>query len=313
MIEVRNLTRRYGQFVAVDDISFQARPGEIVGFLGPNGAGKTTTMRVLTGYIPPTSGTVRIAGVDVMEDSLEARRHTGYLPETVPLYPDMTVREMVNFVADLRGVASRRARVDEALAQVGMTERAGSLIRSLSKGMRQRVGLAQALVHSPPILILDEPTIGLDPHQVIEVRDLVRGLGAADRTVLFSTHILSEAEQVCDRVLIIAGGRIVAEGAPDALRDSLQRGGRVYLRLANAPELKQVRRVLGDVAGVAGVESESGGFVVQMVKGMDARAAVAGEAVRAGWRVLEMRPWGATLEDIFLEFTASSRTIKRRR
>jgi ABC-2 type transport system ATP-binding protein len=305
MIEVRNLTKKYGDFVAVDNISFEARPGEILGFLGPNGAGKTTTMRVLTGYMPPTSGTVSVAGLDIFEDALEARRHIGYLPERVPLYPDMTVRGSVSFVAELQQVPHRRQRVDAVLERVGMAGRADSLIRNISKGMRQRVGLAQALVHNPDVLILDEPTIGLDPHQVIDLRKLVRELGA-DRTVMFSTHILSEAEQVCDRVLIIEKGRLVAEGAPDKLRDELGRGGRVYLRLGGRPpEERQVVKTLKDLGGVVEVQSEGDGYLIEMAKGVDVRADLADLAVHAGWRVIELRPWAMTLEDLFLEITTA--------
>ncbi len=305
MIEVRNLTKQYGKFVAVDDISFEAHPGEILGFLGPNGAGKTTTMRVLTGYMPPTAGQVTIAGLDIFEDSLEARRHIGYLPERVPLYPDMTVRGSVSFVAEMQRVPDRRQRVDAVLEQVGMIGRADSLVRNISKGMRQRVGLAQALVHDPDVLILDEPTIGLDPHQVIDLRALVRRLGA-DRTVMFSTHILSEAEQVCDRVLIIEGGRLVAEGAPDTLRDNLGRGGRIFLRLGGRPpDDNQVCRALKAIGGVVDAVPEGDGYLIETAKGVDARAEVAEAAVQAGWRVIELRPWAMTLEDIFLELTTA--------
>ena len=304
MIEVEHLTKRFGSLTAVDDISFTARPGEILGFLGPNGAGKTTTMRILTGFMPPTSGLARVAGWDIFEDSLEARRHIGYLPETVPLYPDMTVRGYLDFVADLRRVPGRRVRVQAVLEQVGMAERARSLIRNLSKGMRQRVGLAQALVHDPEVLILDEPTIGLDPHQVIEVRELVRTLGA-DRTVMFSTHILSEAEQVCDRVLIIERGRIVAEGPPQALRDQLQRGGRVYLRLREALPAGEVLPVLEQVRGVDGAAPEGEGYRVQMTAGADVRGEIAAALMARGWHVVELRPWAMTLEDIFLELTTA--------
>ena len=244
MIDVQHLTKRYGDFTAVDDISFQARPGEILGFLGPNGAGKTTTLRVLTGFMPPTAGTVIVAGHDVEADSLAARAQVGYLPESVPLYPDMTVRGYLDFVADLRRVPDRRARVAALIGRVGLDARADSLIRNLSRGMRQRVGLAQALVHDPPVLILDEPTVGLDPHQIVEVRALIETLGR-DRTVMLSTHILSEAEQMCDRVLIIQQGRIVAEGQPDTLRDQLQRGARILLRLADAPDAADRDRAAG--------------------------------------------------------------------
>ncbi|MBC7871179.1 MAG: ABC transporter ATP-binding protein [Chitinophagaceae bacterium] len=202
MIEVQNLTKRYGNYLAVDNISFEAQPGEILGLLGPNGAGKTTTMRVLTGFLPPNGGKISIAGFDVLTDSMQVRRQVGYMPERIPIYPDMTVEGYVTFWAKLRGVTRPRKRVAEVLEQVQLYDRRRSLVRNLSKGMRQRLGLAQALVHDPKVVILDEPTIGIDPQQVIEVRESVRQLGQ-NHTVLFSTHILSEAEQVCDRVIII--------------------------------------------------------------------------------------------------------------
>src|SRR5258708_2405432 len=249
MIEVDHLTKRYGTFTAVNAISFSADAGEILGFLGPNGAGKTTTMRMLTGYMPPTDGTAKIAGYDVLEQSIDVRRHVGYLPETVPLYPDMTVQGYVRYIADLRNVEKSASRVEDVLKIVGMYERRNSLIRNISKGMRQRVGLAQAIVHDPEVLILDEPTIGLDPLQTLEVRHLVRDLGKL-HTIMFSTHILSEAEQVCDQVIIIDRGHIVAMDTPKALRDQLQRGGRLYIRLNDVPSAQEVRKVIMSVAGV---------------------------------------------------------------
>lgn len=221
MIEVTRLTKRFGDRIVVDRISFSAKPGEVVGLLGPNGAGKTTTMRMLSGFLPPSEGTVKIAGHDVVTDSLNARRSVGYLPERVPVYPDMTVREFVLFWARLRGRRDAKARADAVIAQVNLSERRDTLIRNLSKGMRQRLGFAQALAHDPPVLILDEPTIGIDPRQVIEVRDTVRDLGKT-KTVLFSTHILSEAEHVCDRVVILHQGRIVAQGKPADLKRKLR-------------------------------------------------------------------------------------------
>jgi ABC-2 type transport system ATP-binding protein len=221
MIEITKLTKRFGDRTAVDHISFTAKPGEVVGLLGPNGAGKTTTMRMLTGFIPPTEGTATIAGHDIVKDSLAARQNVGYLPERVPFYPDMTVREYVTFWASLRGRRDAQARADIVIEQVSLTERRNTLIRNLSKGMRQRVGFAQALAHDPPVLILDEPTIGIDPQQVIEVRETVRELGKT-KTVLFSTHILSEAEHICDRVVIIHQGRIVAQGKPAELKRKLR-------------------------------------------------------------------------------------------
>ena len=213
MISVESLTKDYGTRRAIDSLTFDAKKGEILGFLGPNGAGKTTTMRILCGYMPPTAGTATVAGYDILNDSLEVRRRVGYLPETVPLYPDMTVFDYLKFMADLRHLPDADDRVDDVLEQVHMVDRADGYIGNLSKGMRQRVGLAQALLHKPEVLILDEPTIGLDPAQIIEVRNLIRKIGE-ERTVLLSTHILSEAQQVCNRVLIINKGHIVAEDTP---------------------------------------------------------------------------------------------------
>ncbi len=303
MIQVDNLTKRYGRFVALDRISFRARQGEIVGFLGPNGAGKTTTMRILTGYMPPTDGTAKVAGLDVFEDSLEVRRRVGYLPETVPLYRDMTTRGYLKFVAELRGVPRPKQRADEALERVGMQDRARSLIRSLSKGMRQRVGLAQAIVHDPQVLILDEPTIGLDPHQVQDLRALIRELGST-RTVLLSTHILSEAEQVCDRIVIIDRGHIVAEDTPDRLRETLSLGGRLFVRV-DGGQTEAVARALRRVEGVAAVETlRKGEYLVRAHAEQDVRAALAKAVVAQGWALLELRPWATTLEEIFLELTA---------
>ena len=249
MIEVEGLTKYYGKFKALDDISFSIEAGEIVGFLGPNGAGKTTTMRILTGFMPASDGYATVAGFEVTEDSMEVRRRIGYLPETVPLYKEMTVWQYVDYMANLHGMrgSSRADRVEEVLEQVDMIDRAESLISSLSKGMRQRVGLAQALVHRPRVLILDEPTIGLDPRQVREVRDLIRELGS-DRTVLLSTHILSEVSQLCSRILVINNGRIVAEDDPDTLAARLQGSNRFMIRAANvepdemAPEVGERRR-----------------------------------------------------------------------
>lgn len=303
MIDVQNLSKRYGRFLALDAISFHAAEGEILGFLGPNGAGKTTTMRILTGYTPPTSGTARVAGFDVLDDSLEMRRHVGYLPETVPLYRDMTVRSYVDYIAQLHGVANRRQQVDEVLERVGMSERGRSLIRSLSKGMRQRVGLAQALVHDPPVLILDEPTIGLDPHQIQDVRALIQELGAR-RTVLLSTHILSEAEQMCDRIAIIDRGRIIATGAPAELQAQLQRGGRLFVRIGRNPAPREVIRLFEGIRGVERATPERDGYLIVTHNNADVRAALAAAAVGHGLELLELRPWALTLEEIFLELTA---------
>src|SRR5262245_54465986 len=225
MIQVEGLTKYYGSYKAIDSLSFHADPGEVVGFLGPNGAGKTTTMRILTGYMPANEGKVTIAGYDIFEQSLAARQHIGYLPETVPLYKEMTVWQYVDFMASLRGMKNpgRADRVDEVLEQVGMLDRADSLIDGLSKGMRQRVGLAQALVHKPSVIILDEPTIGLDPRQLQGIRELIRSTGE-NAAVLLSTHILEEVKAMCSRILVINNGQIVAEDDPATLAKRLQGG-----------------------------------------------------------------------------------------
>lgn len=220
MIKVNGLTKDYGARRAISNVTFDAEQGEVVGFLGPNGAGKTTTMRILCGYMPPTEGEALVAGYDVVSESLEVRKRVGYLPETVPLYNDMTVFDYLKFMAELRHIPSVPDRVDEALEMVGMTDRADGFISNLSKGMRQRVGLAQALLHRPEVLILDEPTIGLDPGQVVDVRNLIREIGK-ERTVLLSTHILSEAQNICDRVLIINKGKIVTEDTTQNLQARL--------------------------------------------------------------------------------------------
>ncbi len=306
MITVESLTKRYGRFTALRGITFQAESGEILGFLGPNGAGKTTTMRILTGYMPPTSGKAAVAGYDVFTDSLEVRKRVGYLPETVPLYPDMTVHGYVKYVAELRGVPQAASRADDVLRAVGMESRRESLIRSISKGMRQRVGLAQALVHDPQVLILDEPTIGLDPRQTLEVRDLVRSLGK-NHTIMFSTHILSEAEQVCDRVVIIDRGAIVAMDKPEALREQLQQGARLFVRVGKAESAEAARRMLRNVTGVADVMPFNDGFSVEARRGVDIRARLAGAITESGLELLELRPLAMSLEDIFLELTMHQR------
>ncbi len=301
MIEVQNLTKRYGSVLAVDNISFTASPGQVTGFLGPNGAGKTTTMRMLTGFMPPTSGKAVVAGFDVFDQSLEVRRRVGYLPENVPLYRDMTALGYLMYMAEIRGVANRRQKAQEVLERVALVERANSQIRTLSKGMRQRVGLAQALLHDPDVLILDEPTIGLDPLQVLELRELVRELGKR-HTVLFSTHILSEAEQVCDSVVIINGGKIVAQGAPSELRGTLERGGRVFVRL-NVPAETALPR-LQSLPAIAYAEATMDGIVATPSDAnADPRPAIARAVIDSGWDLIELRPMAVNLEEIFLELT----------
>jgi gliding motility-associated transport system ATP-binding protein len=301
MILVEGLTKDYGLRRAIDNLTFSAEKGEIVGFLGPNGAGKTTTMRILCGYMPPTLGRAEVAGFDVVEQSLEVRKRVGYLPETVPLYPDMSVFEYLMFMANLRKLSEAEDRVDEVLELVHMEERADGYIANLSKGMRQRVGLAQALLHQPEVLILDEPTIGLDPAQIIEVRNLIRTIGK-QRTVLLSTHILSEAQQVCDRVLIINKGHIVVEDSPESLRSRLAGAQHVIVKVAGDGD--GLDKLLAKSAGVLKVgESKDGGLEVEVAPGKDIRPDLARGVVGAGYDLLELRPVGMSLEDIFLELT----------
>lgn len=301
MIEVNNLTKRFGSVTAVDSVTFSAKHGQVTGFLGPNGAGKTTTMRMLTGFMPPTSGQAIVAGFDVFEHSFEVRKRVGYLPENVPLYRDMTVRGYLMYLGEIRGLTHLRDRADAALARVNLQDRAESRIRTLSKGMRQRVGLAQAIMHDPEVLILDEPTIGLDPLQVLELRDLVRELGKT-HTLLFSTHILSEAEQVCDSVVIINRGTIVAQGAPAELRSDLERGGRVLVRV-NAP-LEEARAALAALPDAKNVEIERDTLLVTpRTPDVDPRPDIARLVVERGWDLIELRPLAINLEEIFLEVT----------
>ncbi len=302
MIEVQNLTKKYGSAVAVDNISFTARPGQVTGFLGPNGAGKTTTMRILTGFLPPTSGKAVVAGFDVFEQSMEVRKRVGYLPENVPLYRDMSAIGYLKYLGEIRGIDRRQERAEMALEQVGMMGRANSRIRTLSKGMRQRVGLAATLLHDPDVLILDEPTIGLDPLQVLELRELVRELGKS-HTVLFSTHILSEAEQVCDSVVIIHQGQIVAQGSPQELRAQLERGGRVLVRV-DAPAEEAVA-VLRTVPSLLHVDTSADSSVIATPANpdVDPRPDIARAIVERGWNLMELRPLAVNLEEIFLEVT----------
>src|SRR5918992_293266 len=252
MIEVQNLTKRYGPVTAVDNVTFRAEAGEILGFLGPNGAGKTTTMRVITGYMPATEGKVAVAGYDVFEAPIEAKRRTGYLPETPPLYPDMTVRDYLNFVARIKGVPRRdiRSRVDEAMKKTWVADMAGRHCAKLSKGYKQRVGLAQAILHNPEVLVLDEPTAGLDPKQIIETRQLIRELGGS-HTIVLSTHILPEVSQTCQRVVIINKGRVVAVDTPDNLTARLSGAVSIYMQVAGPTD--DVERTLQQVPGVTQV------------------------------------------------------------
>jgi len=306
MIRVEGLTKDYGPRRAIDELTFDAQQGEILGFLGPNGAGKTTTMRILTGYMPPTSGKAQVAGFDVVDQSLEVRKRVGYMPETVPLYPDMTVIDYLKFMAELRRVKNAEDRAIELLEKLHMEDRAESYIANLSKGMRQRIGLAQALIHDPEVLILDEPTIGLDPAQIIEVRNLIRDLGK-ERTILLSTHILSEAQQMCNRVLIINKGHIVTEDTPERLQSRLIGAQRVMLQFGG--DTDGIEQVVSQVPGVAGLTSkEDGRLEFETAPGNDPRSQVARAVVNAGYDLLEMRPIGMSLEEIFLQLTRDEPT-----
>ncbi len=302
MIKVSGLTKDYGARRAINNLNFDAQQGEIVGFLGPNGAGKTTTMRILTGYMPPTDGEAIVAGYDVVEESLEVRRRVGYLPETVPLYTDMVVFDYLKFMGELRKIPNVDDRVEEVLDMVGLIDRADGYIGNLSKGMRQRVGLAQALLHRPEVLILDEPTIGLDPGQVVEVRELIRQIGK-ERTVLLSTHLLNEAQNICDRVLIINKGKIVTEDTTENLQARLIGAERAILRVRG--ESDDLAKTIRLVKGVQGVETKEDGAVeFEFASGKDVRPEVAKQVIKSGYDLLEMRPIGMSLEEIFLELTS---------
>lgn len=307
MIEVQNVTKRYGPFTAVKDVTFEVESGQILGFLGPNGAGKTTTMRILTGCIPPTEGRAVVAGYDVFDQPIAAKRRTGYLPETPPLYPDMTVREYLTFAAKISGVrgGERRTRIDTAMDRTSIADMADRHCGKLSKGYRQRVGLAQAILHNPDVLILDEPTAGLDPKQIIETRKLIRDL-AGDHTIILSTHILPEVAQTCDKVVIINKGRVVAVNTPDDLTEQLSGSETVRLEIdaAGADAGQSLSGVPG-VTQVSQVTDNAGHavFDVQSAAGADVRRELANTVVTNGWGLLELRPIKMSLEDIFLELT----------
>jgi ABC-2 type transport system ATP-binding protein len=303
MIKVSGLTKDYGARRAIHNLNFDAQQGEIVGFLGPNGAGKTTTMRILTGYMPPSDGEAIVAGYDVVEESLEVRKRVGYLPETVPLYTDMVVFEYLKYMGELRQIPNVDDRVDEVLDMVGLLDRSQGYIGNLSKGMRQRVGLAQALLHRPEVLILDEPTIGLDPGQVVEVRELIRDIGK-ERTVLLSTHLLNEAQNLCDRVLIINKGKIVAEDTTENLQSRLLGAERVVVRVRGDGE--ELADSIKEVKGVRKVETlDDGAVEFEFASGKDLRPEVAKQVIKSGYDLLELRPLGMSLEEIFLELTSN--------
>jgi gliding motility-associated transport system ATP-binding protein len=307
VIEVQHLTKRYGRVTAVDDVSFRVERGEILGFLGPNGAGKTTTMRILTGYMPATEGKAIVAGFDVFDQPLEAKRRTGYLPETPPLYPDMSVAEYLDFVAKVKGVPSneRRERIGYVMERTRITDMASRLTGKLSKGYKQRVGLAQALIHNPDVLILDEPTAGLDPKQIIETRQLIKQL-AGDHTIILSTHILPEVSQTCQRVVIINKGRVVAVDTPDNLTARLRGSETMYVQVdADGADATAALGRIPGVTRVAEADRRHGmvGYEVASEQGHDIRRDLARAIVSNGWGLLELRPMRMSLEEVFLSLT----------
>jgi ABC-2 type transport system ATP-binding protein len=318
VIEVQHLSKHYGPVRAVDDVSFRAESGEILGFLGPNGAGKTTTMRIITGYMPASEGKATVAGFDVFDHPIEAKKRTGYLPETPPLYPDMTVREYLNFVAKIKGVRKDiRGAVDTVMKKTWVADMADRHCAKLSKGYKQRVGLAQALIHNPEVLVLDEPTAGLDPRQIIETRQLIRELKGS-HTIVLSTHILPEVAQTCQKVVIINKGKVVAIDTPDALTERLH-GAQTLFVEAQGPA-DDIQIALRNVPGVVNVSfaPREGGlgaealaqaaFQVDSEKGTDIRRDVAAAIVRGGWGLLELRALRMSLEDIFLSLITEENT-----
>lgn len=318
MIKVEGLTKRYARNIAVDHISFQVEKGQIVGFLGPNGAGKTTTMRMLTCFMPPTDGKAEVAGFDVMEDPMEVKKRIGYLPETPPVYPDMEVIEYLNFVGRIKGIpkANLGRRIDEVMEQCAVADVRDREIGKLSKGYRQRVGLAQAILHNPDVLVLDEPTAGLDPQQIIETRDLIKGL-AGNHTIILSTHILPEVEQTCERVIIIAKGKLVATDTVENLTSRLRGAETVAVEIMprdSSSDLTQftqsVQQRLEQAAGVSRVlhkESKNGRvqFTVESLQGRQIRPELARTVIEAGWNLNELHAVGLSLEEIFLQLTSA--------
>ncbi len=306
MIEVKDLTKYYGSYLAIENVNFQVGKGEILGFLGPNGAGKTTTMRIITGFMPPSSGSASVGGYDVVDKSLEARKRIGYLPETVPLYTDMTVQGYLGFMGTLRGMNPKRtrARTAEVIDVCRLGDYRKTIIGKLSKGFRQRVGIAQAILHEPEVLVLDEPTIGIDPIQVVETRSLIKELGR-EHTVILSTHILPEVSMVCKRVVIIHEGQVVAEDTPRNLAERLQGVEKVQVEIRGPDD--QVSKALSSIRGVMSVstslDGDRGTYTVEAKQGLDLRTTIARVVTSNGWGLLTIQLVGMSLEEIFLRLT----------
>lgn len=319
MIEVSGLTKTYGNKRGISDISFTINEGEIVGFLGPNGAGKSTTMNVITGYLSATAGAAKVAGIDILENPLEAKKHIGYLPQDPPLYLDMTVEEYLNFIYDIKGVKkedeSRKAHIDRICEMVGITQVRSRVIGNLSGGYKQRCGLAQALVGDPDVLILDEPTVGLDPKQIIEIRNVIKDLGR-NRTIILSTHILQEVSAVCERVLVINNGRLVADDTPTHLSALLTGEHKLEYRIAGPKD--KITQVLRSVDGVKVVtptiEAEPGAFeyLVESAEHLDVRKLIFSALSRAGYPVLLLKNQDLSLEDVFIQLTADQKSSAKR-
>jgi len=310
MINIQDLTKFYGDYKAVDNISFDVRDGEILGFLGPNGAGKTTTLKIITCYMPPTNGGIRVNDLNVRDDSMEIRRMIGYLPESTPLYEYMSIREYLDYICDLREITGQRRkdRMDAMIETCGLAKMIGKNIGDLSKGYRQRVGIAQAMIHEPEILILDEPTVGLDPNQIVEIRNLIKQVGK-EKTVMLSTHILSEVEATCDRVVIISSGEIVADGTPDTLRTDMAGKSVIHLELkGTVPDAVDVFQSIKGVENVQMASRQNGESTkldINILKGYDLREDVFKASVDRGWTIFEMHQDKTNLEDVFRQLTKS--------
>ncbi len=316
-IEVENLSKFYGPARGIEKVSFSVKKGEIMGFLGPNGSGKTTTMRILTCFFPPTSGTARICGSDILNDSFSVREKIGYLPENVPLYMDMPVFSYLNFFAEIKGVPSRmkKKKVDEVIQRCELQSVSHRLIRKLSKGFRQRVGIAQALLNDPEVLILDEPTVGLDPKQIIDIRSLIKGLGGS-QTVILSTHILPEVSMTCDRVIIMHQGKLVAVDTPSNLTKKLQQAPKIMLK-AEGP-VSDIMRTLSKLSGITTIDrkepgSEKNGFYeIEIEENADVINEIAKSVYENNWKLKEIRPVDMTLEEIFIKVVTEEEGVNNK-
>jgi ABC-2 type transport system ATP-binding protein len=314
MIEIQNLTKRYGQITAVKDLNFTVEKGEILGFLGPNGAGKSTTMNIITGYIPSSEGTVKVCGYDIMEEPKEVKKKIGFLPEQPPVYMDMTVIDYLGFIADLKRVEKqkKKGQINDIMELTKIADHRGRLIKNLSKGYKQRVGLAQALVGSPEVLVLDEPTVGLDPKQIIEIRKLIKALGK-EHTIILSSHILPEVSAVCERIVIINNGEIAAIDTPENLSKGL--GDASRLSVAISGPKTSVTKLINEIYGVKYVEpsvereKDVINYIVESDKEIDIRKSMFFALAKAGYPILELRSLNMTLEDIFIQLTTDEKGV----